>query len=83
MTRQAEAEALFNESRKIIHNQVLIRLLAVLAIMLPLPLSAWVFLGAFGLQSPYVIQGTAFLWLLVTIVYFTLALYVKAKQRNL
>jgi hypothetical protein len=82
MTKQAEAEAFVNKSRRVIHNQSLIQLLAVFAIAMPLPLTGLIFWTAFGLSSPIIAQTMATLWIAATIVYVASTTYVKARQRK-
>jgi hypothetical protein len=81
MTKRAEAEAWVREARRIIHNQTFIQLLAVLAIVVPLPLTAFVFLSVFGFSSPIAIQSILVLWATTTIAYAALLIYTKIKQR--
>jgi len=83
MTREAEAEAWVRRSRKALHNQFLIQILAVLAIVVPLPLVAVVFWAAFGLASPMVIQGFLVLWATATVTYAATMVYTRIRDRKL
>jgi len=81
MNGRAEAEAWVRGAKRIIHNQTFIQLLAVLAITVPLPLTAFVFLSVFGFSSPIVIQSIVALWATVTTSYAALLIYTRIKQR--
>jgi hypothetical protein len=84
MTKEAEVEAwVRRRSRRIIHNQLLIQVSAILAIAIPLPLVALFFWAVFGLGSPIIIQSIITLWVIVTIIYAALSIYIKIKQRKL
>jgi hypothetical protein len=62
MTGEAEVEAWVRGRKRIIHNQHLIQVLTVLAMILPLPFTAFVFWVAFGLGLPIVLQGIVSFW---------------------
>jgi len=66
-----------------IHNQVLIQLLSVIAIIVPLPMAALVFWTVFGLASPLVLQSLIGLWAATMIIYATMAIYTKIERRKL
>jgi len=83
MTREAEAEAWVRKGRRAVHNQFLIQVLAVLAIVVPLPVVVAVFWAVFGLASPLIIQGIVVLWAAATIVYAALLVYTRIRQGNL
>jgi hypothetical protein len=83
MTREDEAEAWVRKSRRVVHNQFLIGVLAVLAIAMPLPLIMTVFWAMFGLGSPVIIQCVIVLWVAATVVYAALAAYARRRQRKL
>jgi hypothetical protein len=84
MTKEAEIEAwVRRRRRRIIHNQLLIQMSAILSIALPIPLTALVFWALFGLGSPIIIQSLVTLWVIATIIYAALSIYIKIKQRNL
>jgi hypothetical protein len=83
MTREDEAEAWVRKSRRVVHNQFLIEVLAVLAIAIPLPLVMTVFWAMFGLGSPVIIQGIIVLWAATTVIYAALATYARIRQRKL
>ena len=80
MTREDEAEAWVRGKKRVIHNQLFIQLLAVLAIVVPLPLVAVIFWVVFGLASPLIIQGIVVLWAIATIAYAVLFVYAKIRQ---
>lgn len=66
-----------------IHNQVLIQLLSVIAIIVPLPMAALVFWTVFGLASPLVLPSLIGLWAATMIIYATMAIYTKIERRKL
>lgn len=80
MTREDEAEAWVRGKKWVVHNQLFIQLLAVLAIVVPLPLVAVIFWAVFGLASPLVIQGIVVLWAVATIAHAALFVYSKIRQ---
>jgi|GEM_PF-2082285 len=83
MTKEAEVEAwVRRRSRRIIHNQLLIQVLAVLAIVVPFPLAALIFWVVFGVGSPVIIQSIITLWVAVTVIYAALCVYIKIKQKK-
>jgi hypothetical protein len=84
MTKEAEIEAwVRRRRRRIIHNQLLIQASAILSVVIPLPLVALIFWIVFGLGSPIIIQSLVTLWVIATIIYAALSIYIKIKQRNL
>ena len=83
MTKVAEAEAWVHRSRQVIHNHLLIQLLSAIAIIMPLPIATFIFWTAFGLASPIVIQSFVALWATATIVYVTMAIYVRIEHGKL
>lgn len=83
MTKLAEAEVWVHRSRQVIHNHLLIQLLSAIAIIMPLPTATFIFWTAFGLASPIVIQSFVALWATATIVYVTMAIYVRIEQGKL
>jgi len=83
MTKLAEAEVWVHRSRHVIHNHLLIQLLSAIAIIMPLPTATFIFWTAFGLASPIVIQSFVALWATATIVYVTMAIYVRIEQGKL
>lgn len=83
MTREAEAEAWVHRSRRVVHSQFLIQVLAVLAIVTPLPLVAVTFWAVFGLASPIVIRSIFALWAAATVTYAALSMYTRIRQREL
>ena len=80
MTREDEAEAWVRGKKRVVHNQLFIQVLAVLAIVTPFPLVAVMFWVVFGLASPLIIQGIVVLWAIVTIAYAGLFVYAKIRQ---
>jgi cobalamin biosynthesis protein CobD/CbiB len=70
MAKLAEAEVWVRRSRQVIHNQPLIQLLGVLAIIVPLPLAMSLFWFAFS--SAAAIQSLVGLWAVATMTYVTL-----------
>jgi hypothetical protein len=82
MTKEAEIEAWIRGRKRIIHNQHLIQALTVLAMMVPLPLTSFIFWIVFGLGLPIVIQGIVLSWLAATIIYIVWSAYVRIKQRS-
>ncbi len=82
MTGRAEAEAWVRRGKRALHNQFLIQVLAVLAIIVPLPLVAAVFWLVFGLASPWIIQGLLALWAGATIAYGALLVYARTRQEE-
>jgi hypothetical protein len=82
MTREDEAEAWVRKSRRVVHNQFLIGVLAVLAIAIPLPLVMTIFWAVFGLASPVIIQCVIVTWAATTAVYAALAAYARIRQRK-
>jgi len=83
MTKLAEAEAWVRRSKRMIHNQVLIQLLSVIAIIVPLPMAALVFWTAFGLASPLILPSLIGLWAATMIIYAAMAIYTKIERRKL
>lgn len=84
MTKEAEVEAwIRRRNRRIIHNQLLIQLSAMLAIAVPFPLTALIFWATFGLGSPIIIGGIITLWVVASVVYAALSIYIRIRQRNL
>jgi hypothetical protein len=80
MTREDEAEAWVRGKKRVVHNQLFIQVLAVLAIVVPFPLVAVIFWVVFGLASPLIIQGIVVLWAIATIAYAALFVYAKIRQ---
>jgi hypothetical protein len=81
-TMAEQAEVWIRKSRRMIHNQLLIQLFAVLAITLPLLFAALMFWTTFGIASPIVIQSLLGLWTATTVVYVASSIYVRTKQRE-
>jgi hypothetical protein len=82
LTREAEAEAWVRKPKRIIHNQSLIQILIMLAMIIPLPLVGVVFWLLFAFASPIVIQTVVLVWTASTVIYGTTATYVRVKERN-
>lgn len=82
MTKEAEIEAWIRGRKRVIHNQHLIQALAVLTIIVPLPLTAFVFWIVFGLGVPIVVQGIVSFWVAATIIYIALSAWIRIKHRS-
>jgi hypothetical protein len=83
MTKLAEAEAWVRRSRRMIHNQLLIQVFSILAIVVPLPMVTLIFWTAFGLASPLVIRSLIGLWAAAMIIYAATAVYTMIQRRKL
>ena len=79
MAKLVEAEAWVRRSRQVIHNQPLIQLLGVLAIIVPLPLAMSAFWIAFS--SAAAIQSLIGLWAAATMTYVFLEIHNGIKDR--
>jgi hypothetical protein len=66
-----------------IHNQLLIQLLSATAIIVPLPIAAFIFWAAFGLASSLVIQSFIGIWAATMIIYAAMTIYAKIERRKL
>ena len=66
-----------------IHNQPLIQLLSVIAIIVPLPIATLVFWTTFALASPLIIQSLVCSWAAAIIIYASAAVYTRIERRKL
>jgi hypothetical protein len=79
MAKLAEVEVWVRRSRQMIHNQLLIQLLSVLAIIVPLPLAVSMFWFAFS--SAVAIQSLIGLWAVAMMTYVTLEIHKGVQDR--
>jgi len=79
MAKLAEVEVWVRRSRQMIHNQPLIQLLSVLAIIVPLPLAVFMFWFAFS--SAVAIQSLIGLWAVAMLTYVTLEIHKGVQDR--
>lgn len=80
MSREAEAEAWIRGKKRAIHNQFLIQMLAVLAMVVPIPLVGITFWAVFGLAIPAIIQSIVVLWVVAIVACAALSVYTKIRQ---
>jgi hypothetical protein len=82
LTGQAEAEAWVRKPKRIIQNQSLIQLVAVLAIMVPLPTVGIVFWLVFAVCPSIVIPIIIAAWIAASVIYASLSVYARIKLKH-
>jgi len=80
MAKLVEAEAWVHRSRQMIHNQLLVQLLSVVAIVIPLPVAISVLWLAFS--SAMVIQSLIGLWAAATMTYVSVEIHNRIQDRE-
>ena len=80
MDNDESKTAIYGKPRMIIHNQIVIQLLIILAIAAPIPLTGVAFYCVFCIAPSVVIPFCVVLWAALVVVYGLIYVYVKVRD---